>query len=632
MNKFVFFLLLTFFHFSAYSQVSENLIPHHAVTVFSINNVKLLNKISMDDLVQYEFMSEVQSELFDGSTNGKTLKDSGIDFNQKMNLFYGQNVNFEISGFTLGVKDTSSLFVVFDDFEAVKSNYRGVNMYRSNNNYLIIKGQSALVMKVEPAVDRVSSIADSLWYARGNGYFNDLLEEGDGEIEEAYDYEDNIDLESAIVNQTKLLDEDSSMYFTDNNSLFQLDSISLRNKNYYEMKDSISFSLQEKYLSVVCFDLFQKNLTLISQEPKFKEQISHDKDGVFYLNNGRNIGSFKGLWHFQSLFPELFNDLEMLYSQNVVVADVELNDKSIDIFFKASYGEELGLIYEKLNNSKFDKNVLKYIHKDAAGFFTYNINLKEGYNQAYNVIIPILSEEKDPRISSNVLMAELINEFLDTDALFDTYRGSMFGSFNGVKQVKTTRITYYYDESFQYGEKEEEVLEDMPVFTLGFSTNRADVPEKILKHIAKMTSRFENMGEYWKIDEAIFNTIPVYIINKNGLLIFTNDEDLVLNHSAGFGKDALSGKMAKRAKKSRFMYGYFNTDNTLNNLPREIFNKRQNEILDALRGKTGVVELTSTSISKSGSEFSVKYNFDNIEDQVGKYLLDVINSIYILSK
>jgi Na+-transporting NADH:ubiquinone oxidoreductase subunit NqrC len=55
---------------------SEQLLPKDAVTVFSINNISLLQKISMDDLVNYEFMSEVHQELFDGSTSGKTLKDA----------------------------------------------------------------------------------------------------------------------------------------------------------------------------------------------------------------------------------------------------------------------------------------------------------------------------------------------------------------------------------------------------------------------------------------------------------------------------------------------------------------------------------------------------------------------------
>ena len=66
------------------AQKSEDLVPSEAITVFSLNNIQLLQKISMDQLVQYDFMEELQQELFDGSTNNKTIKDSGLDFDQKI--------------------------------------------------------------------------------------------------------------------------------------------------------------------------------------------------------------------------------------------------------------------------------------------------------------------------------------------------------------------------------------------------------------------------------------------------------------------------------------------------------------------------------------------------------------------
>ena len=172
----------------------------------------------------------------------------------------------------------------------------------------------------------------------------------------------------------------------------------------------------------------------------------------------------------------------------------------------------------------------------------------------------------------------------------------------------------------------------MPIFTLGFSTNRSDIPEKILKHFGKMTSRFKNKGDYWMIEDAVLNSIPLYIINKNGLLIFTNDEDLAINHSDGYGSQALSGKRAKKAKSSKFMYGYFDWSEALSSLPREIFNTRQNEILDVMRNKTGVLELTSTKTTKTNTTFNLVYNFDGTYDNSGKYLLDLVNSIYVLSK
>ena len=126
--------LLTFtilFGIIGNAQQSENIIPRQASTVFSINNINLLKKISLDDLVAYDFMEEIHQELFDGSTSGKTLKDAGLDFNQRLNIFYGKNKHLEVSGFSFGIEDKIALFQVFDDFEASGLIDNSAEMYSS---------------------------------------------------------------------------------------------------------------------------------------------------------------------------------------------------------------------------------------------------------------------------------------------------------------------------------------------------------------------------------------------------------------------------------------------------------------------------------------------------------------------
>lgn len=609
-----------------FTQTSEDFIPKDAVTVLSINNITLLKKVSLDELVQYEFMSEVQSELFDGSTSGKNLKDSGIDFDQKMNIFYGQNQEFEVAGFSFGINDQKKLFSVFDDFERVPTSIDGIEMYSSFNNHLIIKGKTGMVLRVDPSYEKISTMTDSVWMARGYGYFYDgydnyYNENPDEYIEE--ESEEGHEIESEEIFEEEVEDSVSE----------PMNDFDLMNKNYWEMRDSITNELQQKYFNDIVDQLYIKNVHLKNQDAKFALQLTHDSDGIFYMDNSRNFKNSRGLWYFQSIFPELYNDLQELYSGNVMLGDILLNENSVDIKFESNYGEALGSIYEKLNGTKFDKNVLHYIHESSTGFFTYNINLKEGYNKAYDIIIPILSEEKDPRISSNVLMMEMINEFVNVDAVFDTYQGSMFGSFNGIKKVKTKKIEFFYDEeTFEYGEKEIEGEEDMPIFTMGFSTSRSDIPEKVLKHLGRMTSRFQNMKDYWVVEDAIFNSVPLYIINKNGLMIFTNDENLAKNNHNGYGSHCLKGPKAKAAKKSKFMYAYFDWGLALDKLPREMFNTNQNEILDAMRGKSGIIELTSSKTTKEKTAFNISYRFEGNYENSGKYLLDMVNTVYVLSK
>ena len=596
-----------------FSQNSEYLIPKDAVTVFSINNISLLQKVSVDELISYDFMEEVHQELFDGSTTGKTLKDLGLDFDQKLNVFYGKGLKNEISGFSFGVKSKEQLFAVFDDFEMLHKDFHGAQVYGSFFNNLIIRDKAALLIRVEPTMEFIDQMTDSIWYSRGNESPFDYVPQ-DGLIEDGGILDEEIYDEST---EQQILPEASD----DPNV-----------KNYYELRDSVQLVIQRNQLDVILHDLLEKKQNLIVFDPRFGEQIQHNSEGVFYMDNSRNLEKASGLWYFQTILPTLYNDIQELYTGNVILGDMYLKDNSVEFVLDARYGEQLGSIYEEMNDSRFDKNVLKHMPQSSTGYFTYNVNLRKAYEKAYEVIMPILMDEKNAQIAMNVLTIELLNEYINKAALFGTYKGSMFGFFNGIKKIKTKKIEFYYNEdTFEYGEREAEAEEDMPIFTIGISIDRSDIPEKIMNHLGRLTSKIKNMGNYWRMDNAVLDAAPLFLINKNGLLILTNDEDLAINHYNGYGKEKLAKINVKKAKKSGFMYGAVDIAETLNRFPTDILNPRQNEMIQSLKGKSGKLELTSSKTTKSQTTFEVKYAYEGKESST-KHLLDLINTIYVVSK
>ena len=619
MKKLIIFLLCLSFS-NLFSQ-SELLIPCDAVTVFSINNVSLLQKISMDELVQYDFMEEVHQELFDGSTSEKTLKDAGIDFNQRLNVFYGKSDDAELSGFTFGISNSSNLFEVFDDFEELQSKYKNVKVFGSFFNNLIIKNNSALLIRIEPSSELISAQTDSIWYSRGNSYPYGY--DGDEFVDEFIFDEEVFDEE--------VFDEDDSLINPEFND-FPIANEDPTEKNYYELRDSVQLELQKGLLSKLLDELLLEDANLVSSDAIFKEQLTHSCEGTFYLDNSRSLGQTNSLWYFQTIMPSLYKDIKELYTGNIILGDLFLKEQSIEFLVEARYGEKLGSIYQEMNDSKFDKNITKYIHKGNSAYFTYNVNMRKAYEKAYEVIMPILSSEKNSNIAMNVLALELLNELVNKDALFETYRGSMFGTFNGIKKVKTKKIEFYYDEeTFEYGEKETEANEDMPIFTIGFSIGRGDIPEIILKNLGRLTSKFEKHDDYWVLNNAILDAAPLYMINKNDLFIFTNDEDLALNHSDGYGSNSLPKKIVKELKSEGFMNGYIDIAGTLNRFPSDLLNERRSEMINSLKGKSGKMYLESSKTSNKSTNFKLTYEFRG-EENSGKHLLDLVNTLYIFSK
>jgi len=594
------FLYCATIHAIVFGQGAEQLIPSQAVTVFSINNTDLLQKISVDEWINYDFMEEIHQELFDGSTDNKTVKDAGLDFDQRLSLFYGKTNQFEVTGFTFGVKDENALFKVFDDFEALPSSFQGIKIYQSLFNNLLIDKTKGLLIRVEPVESYLNQMTDSLWYSRGNLSPFYAMDEDQFMEEEALEKEDA---------RKNLLE-----------------------KNYYELRDSLEFELQKKYYNEVLVSLLSQRKSLYSNDSIFRELLTHRSAGVFYMDNSRNIDRAKNLWYLKTVLPTLYLDVQELYDGNIITGDLTLHEGSVEFDLKARYSEALGSIYAEMNHAKFDANIAPFIRANQPAYFSYNINLRSAYEKAYDVLVPILSKAKDPEISFNLLLLKLGNALVNKDALFDAYKGSLFMTFNGIQKVKTRKITFFYDEqTFEYGEKETDAEEDMPIFTIGFSTKRNDLPEMILEHFSQVTSKFENKGDYWVYNKAIFDAAPVFLIQAKGMFLITNDQDLAENHRDGYGKDAMSKRAVKSLKNSGTMAGFANLQQVAQKFPSDFLDPSQQQLMEFLRNKTGSVTLRSGETTLQSTSVKLKYSFNDSEKS-GKHFLDLLNTLYLLTK
>ena len=59
---------------------------------------------------------------------------------------------------------------------------------------------------------------------------------------------------------------------------------------------------------------------------------------------------------------------------------------------------------------------------------------------------------------------------------------------------------------------------------------------------------------------------------------------------------------------------------------------RENQLIDVTRGKTGSLEFTSSGTSLNKTSFNLTYNFEGEYDSSGTYILDLINSMYVIAK
>ena len=202
-----------------------------------------------------------------------------------------------------------------------------------------------------------------------------------------------------------------------------------------------------------------------------------------------------------------------------------------------------------------------------------------------------------------------------------------------LKKVKTKKVIFYYDdETFEYTEQTVEAEEDMPIFTAGFSTDRSDIASKLLARICKIAPNWTKHENYIEIENGMLNAAPLYLIVNDGIFIITNNEDLAINNPKGFGANSLAKATQKKALKSGVAYSYIDLGKAIESIPKSLFSDRENELIDITRGKTGSLEFTSSGTSRNKTSFNLTYNFEGEYDSSGTYILDLINSMYVIAK
>tara|TARA_B100001057_G_scaffold395608_1_gene405163 strand:+ start:1997 stop:3841 length:1845 start_codon:yes stop_codon:yes gene_type:complete len=606
------FLAFTLFiAHSIFAQQSEALIPRDASTVFSINNISLLQKISIDELVEYDFMEELHQELFDGSTAGKTLKDAGLDFDQRLNIFYGKDKVYELTGFSFGIKNKEDLFEVFDDFEYSETLKNGAERYNSLFNSLIIKGNSGVLLRIQPTDDYLIKVTDSLNYFEWEEttyYSDDEWEAVEVEEEEGSDL-------NALNEYLELAEQEPE-----------------NKKTYWEIRDSIQVSMQTKGILSLIEDLIINENSLQTVDKRFEAQLAKNSEGIFFIDNSRNFSNQGGLWYFQTMYPIMNEDLKELYAQNYMVGDLHLDSNEVHFDLKANYGEDLGSIYTEMNNNPLNKDFIKYIPQDAAAYFIYNVDLRKAYEKAYDILLPLLKDKRDNKMVMNLLAIQLLDKLVDKKAFFGAYKGGIFGTFNGIQTILTKKIEYNWnDENFEYTEIEMESEEDIPVFTLGFASERTDLCELVLSDLSRLTSRIEKKEGYWIIKDAIFDAAPLYVVCTEQVLLLSNDMYLIDGHIDGYGKEAISKKDLRRIKKSGVLHANMDLDRSINQFPQAFLDDRQKKVLNDLKNNSGRIELSSSYSELTETDYSLRYNFESSSSKATQFL-DMMNAMFILAK
>lgn len=606
------FLLPCFFifiqQFYLLGQRSEELIPEEANSVFTFNNVSLFKKIPLNTLVNYDFMEELQSEFFDGSTDDFSLEKLGINLNSKLNIFYGKSNDFIVSGSTFEIKNKELLFKAFDDYDYLKD-YHSTTIYNSLLNNLIIYDDIGIILRAEPTDEYINYLCDSVWYSNGNSdpFYEILSTEYESLDEEIYD-------------------ENSS-----NNFLFPEASEDPSVKNYFELRDSLTYSTM-----LLKFDEILENLVLNKNSfsklnSEFSNLMEHEADGMLYINSN-SLNNKQLNWLFSLFSDDLNSNLNDFFSENTLIGEFTLLKNDINLDLTIKYDKDLGQIYESMSSKKFDKNILKYIPENATGIINYNLNLKNTYEEIYKVIFPLLEKEQNNDIATNVILFDLIHEFFNKEKFFKTFNGNVFGYLNGIQKVPVKRVEFVYDEeNFEYSEIQTTVLEDVPTFTIGMRGKKNKFTEKLLNKLVRLIPDLIKKDEVYIWKNKILNSLPLYIVPSKDAIFLSNDQEFLKVNNKGFKESRIKISKNDRITYNKLLYLKLDLNQTLDFFPLNILPSLSNEYIQPLKGKSGNMTMETISSNSDATELKICYSYTANDDNYSHFL-NLVNALYIISK
>jgi hypothetical protein len=584
-----FFLLILLFSANAIAQTkTAELIPQNAFFVGELNLPKIIQSATPNEIMEYDVVKNTIDEKGKDFKN-KSIDQIGIDFSQPIYYFSAIDSAKNIMG----------------------------TCYKINNLKLIEKLLNVDNIKTKFDVNK--------WTVRYE-YHNFIFEN------------ENWLIYTTIWGDWKKIDKEIEKIlgpepgiFGGDNYLEELDSETMAKQNeYYDRRDQISDSLEKieaKAIATKFIQDIEKGVNICKNNPKFSPLESNSDEGLVFVDIEKLINQLS-----ESDRPPYVDVLKNI-SMNVKGQSL---DKNLRATYMLNFGPKEGEFFKAVFSQPVSEALVNAIPQNALGIMTANYNFKEAYERLRKASVDFLDTNDLAFGKETIAFAawNIISEFIDMDKLFSTFKGNVFMSFNGMQNVKYTAIESVWNENdYTYTDEEVEREDVLPTFTYGFASDNPEILEKIL-HLIKLSTRedtlFEGENGVYTAKKAFFNNIDLYVLNKNGVLVMTNDVEYKNNFLSG--KNHLDDTRAKKILEAKYFYADLDLEKVCEQAKTSIhLDPKYLHFVNEMQAIVGKANLNAVSLDDNKMNVALDYSFKNDKNGI-HHLLHIINSLYLMDK
>ncbi|WP_264788678.1 DUF4836 family protein [Aureispira anguillae] len=227
---------------------------------------------------------------------------------------------------------------------------------------------------------------------------------------------------------------------------------------------------------------------------------------------------------------------------------------------KVYANEAMARVLSKSYNVKVNKDFFKYLdNSNLMGMYSFAMNPK-GFMDAYSSeLYTILKESREGTLITNLL--DIIDIFIDEDEIYTLFKGDLLLALTDVKVIDRKSSDFEYNEETDKWEEITTTEKDViPMATMMLSYGNK---ENIMKFIdlganaGLLSKRADGVWAIGGVKEEL--GFDVFVVVHNGILMFTNDENITKNLNGIAKNKQLSGKTVKEIT-SYVQYGFMDAD------------------------------------------------------------------------
>lgn len=211
---------------------------------------------------------------------------------------------------------------------------------------------------------------------------------------------------------------------------------------------------------------------------------------------------------------------------------------SADFFLKVYNSEMMSRVLAESYKLTLNKDFFKYIdNSNLMGVYSFAMSPQSAMESYGKELYRVLEKSKEGLMITNVL--DIIDIFVDEDEIYTLLKGDMLMAVTDLKVIEKKSTDFEYNEESDKWEEVSEIKKEMiPVMSLMMSYGSEE-------NIMKFVKLAANAGVISKTAEGVWTVggvkeevgFDVFIIVKNGVLMFTNDENIANNVDAGIAKN-----------------------------------------------------------------------------------------------